>query len=49
MTELPTGAATKDTESRYYPLEAAAQLIGYTGTITAEDIEKIQSWYGRNW
>lgn len=41
MTELPTGAATKDTESRYYPLgEAAAQLIGYTGTITAEDIEK---------
>ena len=41
VTELPTGAATKDTESRYYPLgEAAAQLIGYTGTITAEDIEK---------
>ena len=41
VTELPTGAATKDTESRYYPLgEAAAQLIGYTGTITAEDIKK---------
>lgn len=41
VTELPIGAATKDTESRYYPLgEAAAQLIGYTGTITAEDIEK---------
>ncbi|WP_417632138.1 penicillin-binding transpeptidase domain-containing protein [Enterococcus faecalis] len=41
VTELPTGVATKDTESRYYPLgEATAQLIGYTGTITAEDIEK---------
>ena len=41
VTELPTGA-TKDTESRYYP-RGSAQLIGYTGTITAEDIEKIQS------
>lgn len=41
ITSLPTGAATKDTPLRYYPLgAAAAQLVGYTGTITAEDIEK---------
>jgi penicillin-binding protein len=41
VTSLPPGAATKVTKLRYYPLgEAAAQLIGYTGTVTAEDIEK---------
>lgn len=41
VTNLPAGAATKETSLRYYPLkEAAAQLIGYTGSITAEDIEK---------
>nr|WP_245341932.1 penicillin-binding transpeptidase domain-containing protein [Enterococcus rivorum] len=41
VTSVPTGAATKETAIRYYPLkEAAAQLIGYTGSVTAEDIEK---------
>lgn len=41
ITTLPTGAASQDTIVRYYPLkEAAAQLIGYVGAITAEDIEK---------
>lgn len=41
VTTLPTGAASQDTIVRYYPLkEAAAQLVGYVGTITAEDIEK---------
>lgn len=41
VTSLPTGAATKPTKLRYYPLgAAAAQLIGYTGTVTAEEIEK---------
>ncbi|ALS00897.1 penicillin-binding protein [Enterococcus silesiacus] len=41
ITTLPTGAASQDTIVRYYPLkEAAAQLVGYVGTITAEDIEK---------
>ncbi len=35
------GAQYKATEIRYYPLgQAAAQLIGYTGTVTAEDLEK---------
>lgn len=39
--ELPTGASTQKITGRSYPLgEAAAQLIGYIGTITAEDIEK---------
>ena len=42
VTELPTG---RDKRYRVTLLSAgeAAQLIGYTGTITAEDIEKIQS------
>lgn len=41
VTTLPTGAASQDAIVRYYPLkEAAAQLVGYVGTITAEDIEK---------
>lgn len=41
VTSLPQGAAAQDTMVRYYPLkEAAAQLIGYVGKITAEDIEK---------
>ncbi|MGO2083071.1 penicillin-binding protein PBP4(5) [Vagococcus sp.] len=35
------GVASQDVEKRYYPLkEAAAQLIGYTGNVTAEEIEK---------
>jgi penicillin-binding protein len=38
---LPTGASIQETTGRTYPLgEAAAQLIGYVGDITAEDIEK---------
>lgn len=38
---LPTGAATQEVAGRTYPLgEAAAQLIGYLGKVTAEDIEK---------
>lgn len=41
VTSLPTGAASQDTIVRYYPLkESAAQLVGYVGTITAEDIKK---------
>lgn len=41
ITDLPQGAASQDKIVRYYPLkEAAAQLIGYVGTVTAEDIEK---------
>lgn len=41
ITELPTGATTSPVSLRYYPLkEAAAHLIGYTGAVTAEDIEK---------
>lgn len=41
VTLLPKGAMSRDTVLRYYPLkEAAAQLIGYVGTITAEDSEK---------
>lgn len=36
-----TGAQYKATDIRYYPLgKAAAQLIGYTGSVTAEDLEK---------
>lgn len=39
--DLPTGASIQETTGRTYPLgEAAAQLIGYIGTVTAEDIEK---------
>ncbi|OTP27349.1 penicillin-binding protein PBP4(5) [Enterococcus mundtii] len=39
--ELPSGATIQEVDGRYYPLgEAAAQLIGYVGDITAEDIEK---------
>lgn len=39
--DLPTGASIQETTGRTYPLgEAAAQLIGYVGDITAEDIEK---------
>lgn len=39
--ELPDGVSLQTTTGRVYPLgEAAAQLIGYVGTITAEDIEK---------
>ncbi|MDT2861045.1 penicillin-binding transpeptidase domain-containing protein [Lactococcus lactis] len=35
-----TGVISKAVTKRYYPLgEAAAQLIGYTGSVTAEDIE----------
>lgn len=38
--DLPTGASIQETTGRTYPLgEAAAQLIGYIGTVTAEDIE----------
>ncbi|MGM0217441.1 penicillin-binding protein PBP4(5) [Enterococcus sp. AZ126] len=41
ITTLPKGAASQDTIVRYYPLkESAAQLVGYVGKITAEDIEK---------
>ncbi|WP_430606232.1 penicillin-binding protein 4 [Enterococcus sp. AZ170] len=41
VTTLPKGAASQDATVRYYPLkEASAQLVGYVGTITAEDIEK---------
>ena len=36
-----TGLQYKATEIRYYPLgEAAANLIGYTGKVTAEDLKK---------
>ena len=39
--DLPTGASIQETAGRTYPLgEAAAQLIGYVGAITAEDVEK---------
>lgn len=39
--DLPTGASIQETAGRNYPLgEAAAQLIGYVGDITAEDVEK---------
>lgn len=40
-TELPKGATVTKVDGRYYPLkEAAAQLIGYVGQITKEDIDK---------
>lgn len=36
-----TGLQYKAVETRYYPLgEATANLIGYTGKVTAEDLEK---------
>ena len=39
--DLPTGASIQEIAGRTYPLgEAAAQLIGYVGDITAEDVEK---------
>nr|AGG22064.1 penicillin-binding protein 5 [Enterococcus faecium] len=39
--ELPAGATIQEVDGRYDPLgEAAAQLIGYVGDITAEDIDK---------
>ncbi|MCU1854139.1 penicillin-binding transpeptidase domain-containing protein [Enterococcus faecium] len=39
--EFPAGATIQEVDGRYYPLgEAAAQLIGYVGDITAEDIDK---------
>ncbi|WP_267648910.1 penicillin-binding transpeptidase domain-containing protein [Enterococcus faecium] len=39
--ELPAGATIQEVDGRYYPLgEAATQLIGYVGGITAEDIDK---------
>ncbi|MBQ0140549.1 MAG: penicillin-binding protein [Kurthia sp.] len=39
-----TGLQYKAVETRYYPLgEAAANLIGYTGKVTAEDIKKTPS------
>lgn len=39
--EMPTGTSLKETTGRTYPLgEAAAQLIGYLGNVTSEDIEK---------
>ena len=42
-----TGLQLRKVSKRYYPLkEAAAQLIGYTGTITAEEIEKDPSLAG---
>jgi penicillin-binding protein len=44
ISDLPQGAASQDKVVRYYPLkEAAAQLIGYVGNVTAEDIEKDSS------
>lgn len=40
-TGLPRGATVTKIDGRYYPLkEAAAQLIGYVGQITKEDIDK---------
>lgn len=41
VTELPTGSGTQDVTLRYYSLgEAGAQLLGYVGNVSAEDIEK---------
>ncbi|MGX7031333.1 penicillin-binding transpeptidase domain-containing protein [Vagococcus zengguangii] len=41
LADLPTGVMISSKETRYYPLgEASAQLLGYTGQATAEDIEK---------
>lgn len=40
VTDLPTGVTTQTVTMRYYPLkEAAAQLIGYVGTISADDLK----------
>ncbi|URZ86795.1 penicillin-binding transpeptidase domain-containing protein [Floricoccus penangensis] len=40
-TDVPKGATITKVDGRYYPLkEAAAQLIGYVGQITKEDIDK---------
>lgn len=39
--QAPEGLVVQETTGRTYPLkEAAAQLIGYVGSVTAEDIEK---------
>lgn len=39
--EIPEGLEIKETTGRTYPLkEAAAQLIGYVGKVTAEDLKK---------
>ncbi|MBO0453873.1 penicillin-binding transpeptidase domain-containing protein [Candidatus Enterococcus murrayae] len=39
--ETPEGLEVKETTGRTYPLkEAAAQLIGYVGKVTAEDMKK---------
>lgn len=39
--QAPTGLVVQETTGRTYPLkEAAAQLIGYVGSVMAEDIEK---------
>ncbi|MDT2522886.1 penicillin-binding protein PBP4(5) [Enterococcus raffinosus] len=39
--EAPDGLEVKETTGRTYPLkEAAAQLIGYVGKVTAEDMKK---------
>ncbi|KAF1295276.1 penicillin-binding protein [Enterococcus sp. JM4C] len=38
---IPDGATLQEVTARYYPLkEAAAHLIGYVGSVTAEDLEK---------
>lgn len=38
--DLPAGVSTQTVTQRYYPLkEAAAQLIGYTGAINADDLK----------
>ncbi|WP_428910065.1 penicillin-binding transpeptidase domain-containing protein [Niallia sp. Krafla_26] len=49
VTELP-GVQSKQVEARVYPLkEAAAHLIGYVGTITAEELEELKGkGYGSN-
>ncbi|MDT2814987.1 penicillin-binding protein PBP4(5) [Vagococcus carniphilus] len=42
-----TGITLASVNNRYYPLkEAAAQLIGYTGKVTAEEIEKDKALSG---
>ena len=39
--ETPEGLEVKEVTGRTYPLkEAAAQLIGYVGKVTAEDMKK---------
>ncbi|MGM0126408.1 hypothetical protein IGI37_003837 [Enterococcus sp. AZ194] len=38
---IPEGATLQEVTARYYPLkEAAAHLIGYVGSVTAEDLDK---------